>query len=673
MIERFPKRYYTFGQFRVDPVRRLLLKDGEVVPLAPKAFEMLLLLVENVGQVLEKRELLEYLWPGSIVEEANLTQTIYLLRRALADGSDGQQYIETMPKRGYRFVAEVLESADESANTPNQELNGIGLSIISPHELENNGKPEVIRKPEAIQVETANTVDPVPNRYRRIFSIATLIALLIAAALISYFGLIRKTVNSEIGGHIRSVAVLPFKPLNPDADDNYLGLGMADVVITRLSDYDQVVVQPISAVRKYDNIDVNPLTAGQELNVDAVLEGTLQRMAGRLRVTMRLRDTRDGRILWSGKFDENFTDIFIVQDSISEQIATALALNLTRENRNRIFKRYTENIEAYELYLKGRYWWSKRTVVGLNKAIGYFDQAISLSPDYALAYSGKADCYNLLSILEAMPPQEAFLQARAAATRALEIDDTLAEAYTSLAWVKWVYEWDWNAAETDFKRAIELSPGYAVGHDWYGVCLAQVGRFDEALEQLKQAEHLDPLSLVIQVHIGWVYYYIRKFDLAIERYRHVLEMDPNFAWAHMHLGQAYEQKGMLNEAIEEMLKAHSLSSIIHHRYQARLSRLYAVSGNRQEAVKMLNELLEIQKTRYVSPHSMALVYAGLGDKERAIEWLKKGMDQRAGRMVRLQFDPRFDNIRSDQRFKQILQRVFSSANATSTPITPTNS
>jgi len=654
MIERLPKRYYTFGQFRVDPARRLLLREGEVVPLAPKAFEMLLLLVENVGQVLEKRELLEYLWPGSIVEEANLTQTIYLLRRALAEGAEGQQYIETMPKRGYRFVAEVAESADETPSVSEQKPNDLNLSIITPHVLENNGEPQMA------QETSRNVIKPAANHYRRILFITALTFLLIAASVISYFGFIRKTVSSEIGGKIRSVAVLPFKPLSPNAADNYLGLGMADVVITRLSDLNQIVVQPISAVRKYDNVDINPLTAGQELSVDAVLDGTFQRIADRLRVTLRLRETRDGRILWSGKFDENFTDIFLVQDSISEQIAKALALNLTRENRNQVFKRYTENSEAYELYLKGRYWWSKRTVTGLNKAIGYFDEAIALSPDYALAYAGQADCFNLLSILEAMPPQEAFLKARAAAVRALEIDNTLAEAHTSLAWVKWVYDWDWKGAESDFKRAIELSPGYAIGHDWYGVCLAQVGRFDEAFEQLKQAEKIDPLSLVIQVHIGWVYYYTRKYDLAIDRYLHVLEMDSNFAWAHMHLGQAYEQKGMLKEAIEEMLKAHSLSSIIQHRYEARLARLYAVSGNRQEAAKMLNKLLETQKTRYVSPHSLALVYSGLGDKAQAIEWLEKGLDQRAGRMVRLQFDPRFDNIRTEQPFQQILKRIFPS-------------
>jgi len=650
MIERFPKHYYNFGPFRVDPSRRLLLRDNEVVPLAPKAFEMLLLLVENVGQVLEKRELLENLWPGSIVEEANLTQTIYLLRRALAEGSDGQQYIETMPKRGYRFVAEVEESREESSVSVEPIQNGSLPVPMSSDEVE---EADLIQK--AIPAPAATvTARPLWRTILTFGGLALLAGLLIWAV---HPWLAQKQVPPVAKGTVHSLAVLPFKPLGSEADDNYLGLGMADVLITRLSELNQIVVQPYSAVRKYNDGNIHPIEVGRELKVDAVLEGTLQKQGDRLRVTWRLHDIRDGHTLWSGKFDESFTDIFKVQDSMSEQIAQALALNLSREQRNLIFKRYTENSLAYELYLKGRFWWSKRTITGLKKGIGYFEQAIAQEPDYALAYAGLADCYNILSILEAMPPQEAFLKARSSALKALELDSTLAEAHTSLGWIKWVYEWDWEGAEYEFKHAVELSPTYAVGHDWYGVCLAQRGRFDEALAALRQAEQLDPISLVIQVHIGWVYFYTGKYDLAIERYHRVLEMDPNYAWAHLHLSQAYEQSGKRDEAIAEMLKAQSLSTNP-LRYKARLARLYAVTGKRQEAINMLNVLLETQRQQYVSPHSIALIYAGLGDKEKTIEWLRKGQEQRAGRMVRLKFDPRFDIVRNDPRFQQILQAIF---------------
>lgn len=630
MNERFPRLSYSFGAFRVDPHRRALWRDGKVVPLAPKAFEMLLLLVESEGRVLEKQGLMDHLWPGSVVEEANLSQTVYLLRRALAEGSDGRQYIETIPKRGYRFVAEIVESQDEKVEgiTPEAALAGQD-GILSRRQT--------------------------PDR--RIVWIASGVALLTVVLMAaSYFWLSRQSAQTVTGEPIRSLAVLPFKPLNANGDDRYLGLAMADVLITRLSSLNEVIVQPTSAVRKYDNQDAHPLAAGRELKVDAVLEGTLVKTAGRLRVTLRMYDVRNGQTLWSGKFDEKFTDIFNVQDSISDQVATALALNLTREKRDLMVKRYTGNSEAYELYLKGRYWWNRRTGNGLKKAAGYFEQAIKTSPNYALAYAGLADCYNLLSIIEVMPPQVAFPKARAAAVKALELDDTLAEAHASLGWIKWVYDWDWPGAEQEFKRAIELSPNYVTAHDWYGVCLAQRGRFDEALSQLEQARRLDPLSLVIPVHTGWIYFYAGQYDRAIEQYHKSLEMDPNYAWAHAHLSQAYEQKGMYAEAVAEMRRTMELSTNS-HRHQAWLGHIYAASGDRDQARKLLAELLEKEKKQYVSPYSIALVYAGLDDRERCLAWLSKAAEQRVGRLVRLPFDPRFKNLRTDPRFVEIVRRV----------------
>ncbi|MGH9852041.1 MAG: winged helix-turn-helix domain-containing protein, partial [Blastocatellia bacterium] len=422
MIERFSSQYYSFGRFQLHPARRALVSDGKVVPLAPKALEMLVLLVENRGRVLEKQELLDYLWPGSFVEEANLSQTIYLLRRALAESSDGEQYVETIPKRGYRFIAPVVESED-------------GKTYVTEQEPVEAGLPSQSHL----------------TRWMKFGALAVLVGIVTFA---SYLWLSRRAEKTEPGGPVRSLAVLPFKPLNADSD-NYLGLGMADVLITQLSDLNQIVVQPTSAVRKYDDPNAHPLVAGKELKVDAVLEGTFQKTADRLRVTLRLHDVRDGRTLWSGKFDEKFTDIFNVQDLISDQVAAALALNLSREKRTLMFRRYTENTVAYELYLKGRYWWNKRTVVGLKKAVGHFEQTIALAPNYALAYAGLADCYNLLSILEVMPPQEAFPKARAAAVKALEIDDTLAEARASLGWTKWVYDWDWPGSEREFRRELD--------------------------------------------------------------------------------------------------------------------------------------------------------------------------------------------------------------------------
>lgn len=607
----------------MHPERRALFSQGKVVPLAPKALEMLLLLVENQGHVLEKQELLEHLWPGSIVEEANLSQTIYLLRRALGEGSEGQQFVETIPKRGYRFVAAVEQSAEEVPAEPER--------IPEP-------KPVVIEKPS-----------------RKRLWVTTGVVGLLASTIIIYVWFPKQAAKTAEAEPIKSLAVLPFKQISTDGD-NYIGLGMADVLITRLSELNQIVVQPISAVRKYDSPDAHPFRAGEELKVDAVLEGTFQKVNDRLRVTLRLDDIRKGRTIWSGKFDDQFTDIFNVQDSISDQVVNALALNLSREKRNTMVRRYTANNEAYELYMKGRFWWSKRTVVSLRKAVEYFEQAIALSPNYALAYAGLADCYNLLSILEAMPPQEAFPKAKAAALKALQIDDTLAEAHAALGWTKWVYDWDWTEAEGEFKIAIELSPNYATAYDGYGVCLAQTGQFDEALKLLKRAQQLDPLSLVVQVHIGWVYFYSGKYDLAIEQYQKALEMDPSYVWARTHLSQAYEQKKMFAEAIAELRQVIAVSSVPHH-HLASLSHIYAQQGNGKEAKSLLEDLLQHEKQQYVSPYSMALVYAGLEDKEQAFNCLNRGAEQRAGRMVRLQFDPRFKNLRSDSRFVTITKRI----------------
>lgn len=651
MIERHSNHHYSFGPYQLDPVRRVLLCSGKMVPIAPKAFEMLLLLVENNGRVLGKQELLEYLWPGSIVEEANLSQTIYLLRRALTQNSDGQQFIETIPKLGYRFVAEVVVSVNEKASSENELINQPQHETVNANRIENGQSGSFA----AITELPVPKSSPYQNKWIRVGALALLLGIMGFA---SYLWLSRQSAKPYKLGPINSLAVLPFEPIKAGNEDNYLGLGMADVLITRLSSLDKIVVQPTSAIRKYDALGLHPIDAGRELNVDAVLEGTLQKTDDRLRVTLRLHDVRDGRTVWSGKFDEKFTDIFIVQDLISDQVASALTLNLSRDKRALMLKHYTENSEAYELYLKGRYWWNRRTSDGLKKAIGNFEKAITLSPNYALAYAGLADCYNLLNILEAMPPEESFPKAKSAAAKALELDDTLAEAHVALGRTKWVYDWDWNASQSEFKRAIELSPNYATAYDQYGVCLAQRGQFEEALRQLKQAQQLDPLSLVTQVHIGWVYFYSGQYDLAIDQYNRVLEMDPGYFWARAHLSQAYEQKGMYVQAIAELQQVLERSSETSKaRHLAGMAHVYGVSGRSGEAKGILDDLLRLGKERPVSPYSIALVYAGLGDGEQAFAWLNRAVERHTGLLVRLRFDHRFKKLRNDSRFEKILSQI----------------
>lgn len=654
MIDRQPRRYYTFGPFRLEPARRALWRDEKAVALAPKALEMLLLLVENSGSLLEKRELMEQLWPGQMVEEANLSQTVYLLRRVLSEGADGQQYIETIPRRGYKFVAPVTESLEETAAPGVQEGAKNGEA--------GRGGAAGEREEERGPIEREERAAAASNRdWRRRAAIWGSVTVFVLAAAGLSWREWRRGVESAVSGPISSLAILPFRPLASSDGDNYLGLGMADALITRLGDLGEIVVRSTGAVRKYDRADLSPLDAGRELDVDAVLEGTLQRADERLRLTLRLHDVRNGRTLWSGRFEERFTGIFDVQDAISDQVAKALSLNLTRERRDHMLRRYTENFAAYELYLKGRYWWNKRTVGSLRKAISHFEEAIAVAPDYGLAYAGLADCYSQLSLYENIRPEEAFPKAREAAVKALEKDETLAEAHTSLGWIKWVYDWDWEGSEKSFKRALELSPSHAPAYDWYGVCLGQQGKFSEALAMLEQARHLDPLSPVIRIHIGWVHLYAGDYEKAAAQYREVIEMDPGYAWAYFNLSQACEQQQKYEDALAAMQRSIELSAAT-HRHLAGLAHIYAVSGRRDEALKVLTELLEQGKNDYVSPFSLALVYTGLGDKDEAFRWLREGLEQRVGRLVRLGVDPRFKSLRSDPRFTEVIPPLARSSN-----------
>lgn len=640
--------FYQFGPFRIDPAKRLLLQEGEVVPLSPKAFELLVTLAENSPRVLEKDELMAELWPGSVVEESNLTQTIYLLRKALGEGTHESHYIETIPRHGYRFVAAVEEISEER-EAADQNTKNI---IAEPRDEEKtNGVKSDLPAPDL----SHSLILSRPWWMRRQV-LAVGLALLGLMLLGVWLWSAQKAVTLKTGAPVRSIAVLPFKPVNPDGSDNYLGLGLADVLITRLSSLQQVVVQPISVVRRYDNLEQPPVTAGRELQVEAVLEGSFQKIDNRLRVTARLINVEDGHAVWSGQFDEQFTDIFKVQDSISEQVASALALRLTPEKRLLLTRHGINNAEAYQLYLKGRYHWNKRTAADLKKAIAYFEQAKAISPDAAPVYVGLADCYNLLSFYDASPPQESFPKAKAAALRALELDETLAEAHTSLGWIRWVYEWDWPAAERAFQRAIALNPNYVTAHHWYGWCLVQRGQFDEGLARMKRAAELESLSLIIQTQLGASYFYMGQTDQAIEQYRKVLDLDANFVRAHFYLGQAYEQKGLYAEAIAEMKKALALSTESVE-YQAGLGHAYASSGDLRQAQQILDQLIKETKQHYISRYSIALLYTGLSQKDQAFAWLNQGARERASRLTRLKVDPRFAPLRPDPRFAELLQHV----------------
>ena len=636
---------YEFGPFHIDTANHLLLRDGQVVPLKPKVFDALVVLVENRGRVLEKDKLMGLLWPDSFVEEANLTQTIYMLRKALGEEPHEHNYIETVPKRGYRFVAGVKQVPGES------------VELIA---AERTWATLLIEEEETTDVQEEASAAVVPHRgIGPRLPVLLACALLVALAVAGYYFQAQRAEPSaptSLSNPIKSIAVLPFKPLVAESRDESLELGMADSLIMRLNNLGHLTVRPLTAVRRYIDLEQDAIKAGQELHVDSVLEGNIQRFGDRIRVRVSLVRIADGRPLWAEQFDEKFTDILAVQDSISERVAGALVMKLTGEERELLKKRYTDNTEAYQLYLKGRYFWNKLNVKAAQTGIKYFNQAIELDPHYALAYAGLADSYNLLGNFGGLPMKVSYPEARAAAEKALGIDDTLAEAHTSLAGVLADYYWDWPESERHFKRAIELNPNYAIAHEWYSAYLDRMGRLDEAIREAQRAQEIDPLSLSASVQVGAAYYWARQYDQAIEQMHKALEMDPNAMDAHRVLGLSFVQKGMHREAIAKFNEARRLFGN-HPQMVGLLGYSYGIAGRESEARGVLDELNGLSKQRYVSPISRAAIHIGLGETDRAFEWLEKAYVERVWVLGILKVEPVFDPLHSDPRFTDLLQRM----------------
>ena len=634
---------YEFGSFRVEPRQRVLLRDGKPVQLTAKAFELLLVLIEQGGSVVEKDDLMSKVWPDTFVEENNLTVNMSALRKALGETAGEGRYILTVAGRGYKFIAPVNKVPDR-------------MDDERPADKESARLDEINDAPQRRGVESRGSVW---------LSVAQLAAAVAGTGL--YFW--QKSKRTEAVNNveavkaadvnvaeIRTIAVLPFKPLGAD-EDEYLGLGLADDLITKLSNVKQFVIRPTSAVRRYAaEGSKDALAAGRELNVEAVLEGSIRRSGERLRVTVQLVSVSDGRPLWAETFDENFTEIFAVQDSISQKLTGALALKLTAPQKQLITKQYTENRAAYQLYLRGRYFWNKRTMAGHQKAIEYFRQAIEEDPGYALAYAGLADCYLLMEGYTAgHTAADTYPKAKAFAERALQIDDSLAEAHTSLGKV---YEslWLWQEAEKEYRRAIELSPNYPTAHHWYSRYLRRMRRYEESLAESQRAQELDPLSLPINGNLAIAY--MVKGDVAsfIEQARKIKELDPNHPTMYAVLGLVYLRQGRALDALAELEKAIKLS-VREAEYLGYLGYGYAVLHRRAEALAILEELKRLYAEREAVGQDLASVCAGLEERDAAFAWLEKDMQAHSGYAANIVYEPRFDSLRSDRRFKELLRRM----------------
>ena len=634
---------YEFGEFRIDRLDRVLTRDGQLVPLTPKVFDLLLLLIENNGHVVGKDRLMNEVWPNTFVEDGNLTQNISVLRKALGE----KQYIQTIPRRGYRFVGDIrlVQHDDEEV-------------IIHEH----TRSRIVINEGQTLETSPASPTALALAARRTFWTRRNALLLSSAILAIVIAGIIWKSSRKAepviaARPQIRTIAVLPFKPLSNEGREEYLELGIADALITRLSSIRQLHVRPTSSVRKFAGASYDPIVAGRELKADAVIDGNIQRSGDRVRINVQLIRISDGSVLWGYHCDDACTDLFTAQDSISENVAHALTLTLTDVEGQALTKRYTNNPEAYQLYLKGRFYWNKRTEDGIKRGIEHFQLAIDKDPTYALAYVGLAECYAVLQGYSSGSSQEFYPKAEAAARKALELDDTLAEAHASLAFCFLAYDWNLAASEKEFKRTIELNPNYATAHQWYGSSLLSIlGRFDEAIAEGRQAQVLDPVSLVINMDLGDIFIYARQYDNAIEQLQKTVEMDRNWYSSRLGLGFAYESKGSYAEAIAEYQKATQLDEDPFA--LAYLAHAYGASGDRERALRALDHLKEIARHRPVSPFSLALVYAGLGQNEQAVEWLEKSYQDRAFMDVGyIKVDPRFDSLRSNARFAELERKM----------------
>jgi DNA-binding winged helix-turn-helix (wHTH) protein/TolB-like protein len=642
---------YQFGPFRLDLRQRHLMRAETLVPLTPKLFETLLALIEQAGAVVTKDELMNRVWPDAIVEEHSLSQNIFLLRKVLGEDARGRHYIETIPKVGYRFLATVAKSADHS-----------GILI-----LEKRDRLRIVASEEEVisvtEEDSPSQTLPIMNRERdtiRKSSQATRVALILLLALVTigfYVYFAGKANEPATGFEIRSIAVLPFKPLTADEKDEYLGLGMADTLIGRLSHLRRVAVRPTSAIRRYNASDQDALAAGREQLVDAVLEGSIQRSGERIRLTVQLVSVRDGAPIWSYRCDELCKDLFTVQDSISERVAEALTLRLTQDERKQLTKHDTEDTEAYHLYIKGRYFWNKRTGEGFKKALGYFHQAIGRDANYALAYVGVADSYTMLANYDWIAPAEASAQAKTAATKALEINEQLAEAHASLADIKRFFDWDWAGAEREYRQAIELNPNYSTAHQWYGEFLSAMGRSEEAVREIQLAQELDPLSTVVQSAAAWIFFFARQHEQTIEQCEKVIEMDNGFSEVYSQLRRAYEAKGMYREAMEADSRLRkSRNSRTPEKIDSR-----SLSNARSYWQHILELTKQDLQNREAVEVRLAEAYAQLGDKDRALELLERAYEKHSFWMPFLNVHPHLDPLRSDPRFHDLLRRIGFSA------------
>jgi TolB-like protein/DNA-binding winged helix-turn-helix (wHTH) protein/Flp pilus assembly protein TadD len=630
-----PLRRLGFGVFEVDLRDGQLTRRGLRLRLQEQPFQVLAMLLEKPGEVVTREELRSRLWPRTVVDfDHGLNKAISKIREVLGDSVENPRFVETVARRGYRFLADV--------------------AVIDTADGQREPAPDALASPRDTPLADLTDAGALPKRavppYAwRLFAFG--LALVITASL-SWVVYSR----NQSSPMIRSLAVLPLENLSGDASQDYFADGMTDELITNLGQISALRVISRTSVMTYKGVRKPLAQIAAELNVEAVVEGSVLRSGERVRITAQLIQVPADKHIWAQSYEGDVRDTLTVQNRVARAIAEQIRVTLNRQEQATLEKSKTVNPEAYEAYLKGRYFWNKRTGDGLRTAIEYFSRAIKTDPAYAEAYSGLADAYAVSGDLKygVLSPQDAFPKARAAATKALALDDTLGEAHASLAFALDLYGWDWDAAETEYRQAIKLNPGYATAHQWYSWHLIMMGRNNDAMFELRKAQGFDPLSLIISADIADALCVAHLYDEAVQQSKKTLEMDPNFAIGHYELGQAFAQKHMHNEAIAEFQRAIELSG---HSgaFDSNLAYVYAVSGRKEEAMKIAKDLEARHDQSPSVDADIALIYVGLGDQDQAMIRLNKAYEARFKASILLR--PAFDPLRSDARFQDLLRRI----------------
>lgn len=614
------KPIYEFGEFQLNIEEKQLRRlNGELIQLSPKVFDLLTFLVENNNRLLTKQELLDKVWADSFVEEGNLKINIHTLRKILPES-----FIETVPRHGYRFTSEVR-------------------------------KLEVDEKNEPIRDSVEHFA---PNR--RNWWIVPVVFLLIG---FSAFGVYRffesakpqpnnKTIT--LFKPNKTVAVLPFKNLTKDKKDEFLSVGLADSLITKLGSIARISVRPTSAVLPF-NETVSPQLISEKLQVENILEGTIQRTGNRIKISVQMVQMPNNQVLWANSFEENESDLLKLQESISAQIVKSLEINLNQEEQNLFARNATSSEEAYELYLKGRFHWNKRTKDDLGKSIAFFENAVKSDANFALAYAGMAEAFQLYGEYGGMSSAEAFEKSRQAANKALEINPSLAEAHNSLAYTLAFYDWNWTEAEKEFQKAIELNPNYPTARQWYGEFLLVFGRFEESLNQIQQAQQLDPTSLIIASDLAGVFYTARRYDECIEQTNKVLQQDDKFSYGYAFQWLCYEGKNDIPKAFESLQKGDL--QLFPKEIVVQQESAYQKDGW-QGVWKYKEEFFDkFPSNQFVNNFTRAFISMRAGNTKKTFEWLEKSYQARERWFVNLKFDPQWDSLRSDKRFKELISKA----------------